>query len=84
MNSTFIFLGIYIYFNYHPMFGNSKNSSLPNTTQPLTVSQKMEESAKKNFIWVARFQRVQIFFSKSEVALFLAFYPICTQPPPTF
>ena len=49
MNSTFIFLGIYIYFNYHPMFGNSKNSSLPNTTQPLTVSKTLEESAKKKF-----------------------------------
>ena len=35
-----------IYFNYHPMFGNSKNSSLP--TQPLTVSKKWKK-VQKNF-----------------------------------
>ena len=71
-----------IYFNYHPMFGNSKNSSLP--TQPLTVSKKNGRKCNKIFNWVSRFQRLQIFFSKSEVAQFLGFYPICTQPPPTF
>ena len=66
------------------MFGNSKNSSLPNTTQPLTVSKSMEESAKKKFHLGCQVSKGTNIFFKSEVALFLAFYPISTQPPPTF
>ena len=76
MNSTFIFLGIYIYFNYHPMFGNSKNSSLPNTTQPLTVSKSMEESAKKKISFgLPGFKGYKYFFLNPKLHFFWHFIP---------
>ena len=67
-----------------PCLATAKILVYPTPPNPSQWVKHWKKVQKKNFIWVARFQRVQIFFSKSEVALFLTFYPICTQPPPTF
>ena len=67
-----------------PCLATAKILVYPTPPNPSQWVKNGRKCKKKNFIWVARFQRVQIFFFKSEVALFLAFYPISTQPPPTF